>query len=159
MADVVSVAALHEDDETVNANLTIELPGCKYERDDGRPWGGSNMKIKGVDSYIQIVAGDTTHVLSHVQLAQAGVLHDYRGYIAEKKTRDTILTYRLTSSPAGEFRFGVRLYVNQGPSFKNRDNIESIDKDYVVPADLNAGEPIEIRMRIEADGVVVFRYW
>ncbi len=144
-------------EEFAIAETRIELSSCQYRRDTSLG-GQRTIAIHGVDPHIQIVAGDRALRLSHHPLAEAFVVYNHRGEVIEKELRDTTLSHTLACPIDEEFRFDVVVYASPD-RWSWRTTLTPTRKSYRVPANFNNGEPVNVRIRVDRDGTVVFRYW
>ncbi len=147
------------DSGRVTAHIVVELPGCRYRRDPKVVEDRSNITFIGVDPVIRIVAGDTAIGLSHEDLAVTNVAYDHRGYVTSKEIADTSVTIIVGADLKDSFTVRVMVYSNNSNKYINRDHIEPETSTRTVPADFNSGGEINIRVKILADGEVIFRHF
>ena len=133
----------------IKMKVVIKLPGCEYQM------AGDNktMLIKGVDAEIYILTGDTSLVLTHHELA------DYDEKKQELKMTKSEFTYMFEPYLYAELKFNVITFANQKGMMLPHTSAEKSTVHYSFPASLNDGEEINVRILIEEDGDIIFRYW
>jgi len=133
----------------IKMKVVMKLPGCEYEI------AGDNktMLIKGVDAEIHISTGDTSLALTHHELA------DYDEKKQELKMKQSEFTYFFEPYLHSELRFDVISFANQKGMMLPHTSAVKSTVHYNLPASLNDGEEINVRILIEEDGDIIFRYW
>ncbi len=133
----------------IKMRVVMKLPGCEYQI------AGDNktMLIKGVDAEIHISTGDTSLALTHRELADFD--KDKQGGTMKK----TEFTYLFEPYLHSELRFNVISFANQKGMMLPHTSAEKATVHYSFPASLNNGEEINVRILIEEDGDIIFRYW
>lgn len=133
----------------IKMKVVMKLPGCEYQI------AGDNktMLIKGVDAEIHISTGDTSLALTHHELA------DYDEKKQEFKMKKSEFTYLFEPYLYSELRIDVISFANQTEMMLPHTSAEKSTVHYSFPASLNNGEEINVRILIEEDGDIIFRYW
>jgi len=133
----------------IKMKVVMNLPGCEYEI------AGDNktMLIKGVDAEIYISTGDTSLTLTHNELANFD--KDKQGGTMKKSE----FTYLFEPYLHSELRFDVISFANQKGMMLPHTSAEKSIVYYKFPASLNNGGEINVRILIEEDGDIIFRYW
>jgi len=157
--DISQANRAQRDAIRVAIRATIELPGCRYRRDNNSDGKNNNVMIRGIDPLIDILTTDTTIHLSHHQLANFEVIRDGSGRVVAKEMPDTSIVVTLEQYIDSTIIFDLNLFSNPDRGFTNRANIDGTARQYQVPANLNRGEPVEVLLRIDAGGQVTFRYY
>jgi len=165
----------------VTTKVVIVVPGCDYRLNDS-----GALLIKGVDAEINIRTGDTSLMLTHKELADFPATPT-NSIMNEKGADPSTLRLRSGQASAGQARTsaahkpGVRLpkteftyifepYLDAKLQFdintytskkKHQPKVELKPQSYYhnFPASLNSGKTINVRIYIEDDGEIVFRYW
>jgi len=133
----------------IRMKVVMKLPGCEYQI------AGDNktMLIKGVDAEIHISTGDTLLVLTHHELA------DYDDKKQKLKMKKSEFTYLFEPYLYSELKIDVITFANQKGMMLPHTSAEKATVHYSFPASLNDGEEINVRILIEEDGDIIFRYW
>ncbi len=139
----------------VTAKVVIVVPGCEYKIDDS-----GALLIKGVDAEINIRTGDTSLTLTHKELADfpatpATTLETVK---PEARLPKTEFTYIFEPFLDAKLQFDVSTYTSK-KKHQPKDSLTPYTYYHNFPASLNSGKNINVRIYIEDDGVVVFRYW
>ena len=129
--------------------VVMKLPGCEYQI------AGDNktMLIKGVDAEIIISTGDTSLVLTHQELA------DYDEKNQELKMIKSEFTYKFEPYLHSELKFNVITFANEKGMMLPHTSAKKSTAHYNFAASLNDGGEINVRIIIEEDGDIIFRYW
>ena len=139
---------------SVQTKVVIVVPGCKYKWEDGV------YKFKGVDVEIKIEVGDTSLAFNQVELA-----NQFKEWMESANTIPEVLELEKT-----EFTFIFDPYLDARLQFETvsfaskkkfqlKDEITPSTHYQNFPASLNSGKNINVRIYIEDDGEIVFRYW
>jgi hypothetical protein len=133
----------------VSMKVVMELPGCEYEI------AGDNktMLIKGVDAEIRISTGDTSLSLTHLELA------DYSEKKNKLRMQKSELTYLFEPYLHADLKFDVITFANEEKMMLPHTSAKKSTTHRNFPASLNNGEEINVRILIEEDGDIIFRYW
>ncbi len=133
----------------IKMKVVMKLPGCEYQM------AGDNktMLIKGVDAEIYISTGDTSLTLTHNELA------NFDKDKQEGTMKKSEFTYLFEPFLHSELRFDVISFANQKGMMLPHTSAEKSIVHYSFPASLNNGEEINVRILIEEDGDIIFRYW
>ncbi len=133
----------------IKMKVVMKLPGCEYQM------AGDNktMLIKGVDAEIHISTGDTSLVLTHHELAE------YDQNKQKLKMTKSEFTYMFEPYLYAELKFDVITFANEKGMMLPHTSAEKSTVHYSFPASLNDGEEINVRILIEEDGDIIFRYW
>jgi hypothetical protein len=162
LSPFVGVAAA-DDVSLVESRVTvtyqIELPGCQYRRESDDQPEMTNIAIKGTDVLLQLVTPRDTMEYSHRTLALADIKYDHRGFPVKKTLRDTVIVDSLQLLPGDTLTVGLRVFANPKSGFVDRDKLTAEIRSYIIPADFNAGRPIELRLRVLKDGTISIRYY
>jgi len=145
--------------KAVPLDYEIEIPSCFYRRDYDKHPEGTNIAIKGCDVTVRLATGQDTLDFSHNNLSEQDIKFDHRGFPTEKQVKDTLLTGRIDIPSDDSLVVGIRVFANPKPGYVDRDKIDPVIKSYMIPADFNYGEPITLRLKIQPDGTVSFRYF
>jgi len=140
----------------VKTKVVIVVPGCEYKLDDS-----GNLLIKGVDAKINIRTGDTSLTLTHKELAEFPANHSTELGVNEKReTRlpKTEYTYFFDPFLDARLQFETVTYASKR-KYQSPDSIKPSTHYQTFPATLNSGNDINVRIYIEEDGQIVFRYW
>jgi hypothetical protein len=138
----------------VQTKVVIVVPGCEYKLDDS-----GNLLIKGVDAKINIRTGDTSLTLTHKELADfPASVESIEEKKSEAKLPKTEYTYFFEPYLDGRLQFETITRASK-KKFQPLDAIETTTHYQKFPASLNTGKPINVRIYIENDGEIVFRFW
>jgi len=151
--------AAFSEDGLVRVTLTVDVPRCRYRRADKRTQLRSNITFAGVDARVRAIVGDSVVQLSHHNLARHDVEHDRDGSIVEKSTPDTTCSYELSLAWDQTIDIAVVTYCHPGRRFIQRDRVKPVGKSSRIPADFNRGRPIDVRVTIDSNGDIIFKYW
>ena len=140
----------------VQTKVVIVVPGCDYKLDEAT----GLLSIKGVDVEINIRTGDTSLTLTHKELADLGVTlrAPTKAVLIESRLPKTEFTYIFEPYLDSKLQFEISTYTSK-KKYQLKDTITPLSKFHTFPASLNSGKDINVRIYIEDDGVVVFRYW
>lgn len=140
----------------VTAKVVIVVPGCEYKLDET----SGALLIKGVDAEINIRTGDTSLTLTHKELADfpASSSSSLTENKKEKRLPQTEYTYIFEPYMDAKLRFDVTTFTNGRKSIP-RDSAQVQTYYHNLPASLNSGEEVNVRIYIEEDGDILFRYW
>ena len=133
----------------IKMKVVMKLPGCEYQV------AGDNktMLIKGVDAEIFISTGDTSLTLTHNELA------NFDKDKQEGTMKKSEFTYLFEPFLHSDIRFDVISFANQKGMMLPHTSAEKSIVHYSFPASLNNGQEINVRILIEEDGDIIFRYW
>ncbi|MGH8014886.1 MAG: PEGA domain-containing protein [Candidatus Zixiibacteriota bacterium] len=139
----------------VQTRVVIVVPGCEYKLDDS-----GKLLIKGVDAKISIRTGDTSLTLTHKELADfpATPKTPLEATNNEARLPKTEYTYIFEPYLNARLQFETITYASK-KKFQLEDGIKPSTHYQKFPASLNSGKPVNVRIYIEDDGEVVFRYW
>lgn len=153
----------------VQAKVVIVVPGCEYKLDDS-----GKVLIKGVDAIIKIRTADTSVTLTHKELADfpskpdLTVGTDKQGadpleggsaaHKQEAKLPKTEFTYIFDPHLDSPLHFETVTHASK-KKFQAIDEIKPSTHFQKFSAALNSGKPVNVRIYIEDDGEIVFRYW
>ena len=149
----------------VQTKVVIVVPGCEYKLDDS-----GELLIKGVDAEINIKTGDTSLTLTHRELADfpatpATTLMTKKGADETSAAHEsgvrlpkTEFTYIFEPYLDAKLQFETVTYASK-KKHQPRESIRPSIHYQNFPASLNSGKPVNVRIYIEDDGEIVFRYW
>ncbi len=138
----------------VQTKVVIVVPGCEYKLDDS-----GNVLIKGVDAMINIKTGDTSLTLTHQELADfPASVEAMQARNQEAKLPKTEYTYIFDPYLDARLQFETITYASK-KKYQPIDSIKPTTHYQNFPASLNTGKPVNVRIYIEEDGQIVFRYW
>lgn len=122
-------------------------------------WDDSAVGMRGVDPIIRIITPDTVMVISHRRAVELGFARLPQAHDLDVEMR-AMTVNRILSCPRGQgVRFEIELFANQSNKFTTFDQLEPIFKQFRLLTDLNDGGEINVRIIIDAEGEVHFRYW
>lgn len=140
----------------VETKVVIEVPGCEYKLDEAT----GLLSIKGVDAEIIIRTGDSSLTLTLRELADFPNKSDSTIESKNNKSRHPKKEYTYNFQPFldAKLRFEFITFASKKthqPKFEIRPQRYY----HHFPASLNSGKPVNVRILIEEDGEIVFRYW
>ncbi len=122
-------------------------------------WDDSAVGMRGVDPIIRVLTTDTVIIISHRRAVELGFARLPQAHDLDVEM-PAMTVSRVLSCPRGQgVRFEIELFANQSNKFTTFDQLEPVYKRFHVPADLNDGGEINVRIIIGAEGEVHFRYW
>jgi len=133
----------------VLTKVVIVVPGCEYQTDE--PTG--KLLIQGVDAELKISTGDTGIALTHKELAE------HRDNNKELSLPKTELTYFFEPYIDSTVQFDISTFASKKKKHELRESLTPKHKHFHVPASFNSGKEVNVRIFIEDDGDIVFRYW
>jgi hypothetical protein len=138
----------------VRTKVVIVVPGCEYKLDDS-----GNVLIKGVDAKINIRTGDTSLTLTHKELADfPASIEAVEARKQGAKLPKTEYTYIFDPYLDARLQFETVTHASK-KKYQLIDEIKPSTHYQNFPASLNSGKPVNVRIYIEDDGEIVFRYW
>ena len=150
----------------VTTKVVIVVPGCEYKLNDS-----GALLIKGVDAEINIKTGDTSLTLTHKELADfppspATVVMTENGapplsgaaHESEVRLPKTEFTYIFEPYLDAKLQFDISTFTSK-KKYQPKGSLVTQHYYHNFPASLNSGKDINVRIYIEDNGVVVFRYW
>ncbi len=122
-------------------------------------WDDTSVGMRGVDPIIRILTSDTVIVISHRRAVELGFARLPQAHDLDVEMRAMTVS-RVLSCPRGQgVRFEIELFANQSNKFTTFDRLVPIFKQFRLLTDLNDGGEINVRIVIDVDGEVHFRYW
>ncbi len=157
----------------VTTKVVIVVPGCEYKLNDS-----GVLLIKGVDAEICIKTGDTSLMLTHQELADfpatpttiattkegadsstgTGQAWTSAAHEPEVRLPKTEYTYIFEPYLDAKLQFDISTFASK-KKHQPKDGIKPFTYYHNFPASLNSGNDINVRIYIEEDGQIVFRYW
>lgn len=130
-----------------------------YRRSRAPSWDDESMAMRGIDATVSIITGDKVVVVSHRFAVDSTM--SLRPQLADLEVGMPVrLAKRYAQALKGsEVSFEIELFVNQSMKFVGFDSIIPIRKQFRLNTDLNFGEEINVRLRVDTKGEVFFRYW
>lgn len=144
--------------DKVKVSLALILSRCEYSW----KYKGDKIKsfrIKGVDPGISIQYGDQSLKFSHENLELTEIVRDKQGRITSALLLDSNLEYSFETSSSTMIKINTSLLVSVRSKRSKIDDCRHVSKSFTVPAGMNNGAEVNIRLRIEPDGEIVIRYW
>lgn len=140
----------------VKTKVVIVVPGCEYKLDDST----GQIMIKGVDAEIRIRTGDTSLTLTHKELADFPTTSGENMAKLVKLTRlpQTEYTYIFEPYIDAQIKFDANSFTSKN-KFVPKDSAHVHTSYHQLPASLNSGNEINVRINIEAGGGIIVRYW
>ncbi len=132
----------------VTTKVVIVVPGCEYKIDDS-----GVLLIKGVDAEINIRTRDTSLTLtSQSQLSEIQIKGGNTKHVATEST------YIFDPFLDSKLQFDIST-LSSKKKFQSREGLAPRHYYHKLPASLNSGKDINVRILVENDGEIVFRYW
>lgn len=130
-----------------------------YRRSRAPSWDDESMAMRGIDATVSIITGDKVVVVSHRFAVDSAM--SLRPQAADLEVGMPVrLAKRYAQALKGsEVSFEIELFVNQSMKFVGFDSIIPIRKQFRLNTDLNFGQEINVRIRVDTKGEVFFRYW
>ncbi len=130
-----------------------------FQHNRAPAWDDERMAMRGIDATVSIVTEDRVVVVSHRFAVDSTM--SLRPQAADLQVGMPVrLARRYAQPPKGsEVSFDIELFVNQSKKFVGFDSIIPIRKQFRLNTDLNFGEEINVRIRVDTKGEVFFRYW
>ncbi|MDH3891085.1 MAG: hypothetical protein OEV49_08355 [candidate division Zixibacteria bacterium] len=130
-----------------------------YHRNRLPVWDDERISMRGVDAVVSILTEDSVIVVSHRFAVDSTM--SLRPQSADLEVGMPVrLAKRYSQTSKGsEVSFEVELFVNQSMKFAGFANLLPIRKRFRLNTDLNGGDDINVRIRIDTQGEVFFRYW
>lgn len=122
-------------------------------------WDDTATGLRGVDPNIRIITPDTVIVVSHRPAVDLGFARLPMGHDLDFQMPSMVVSRFPMCPEDGVIRFEIEAFVNQSEEFYNFLELEPIYKQFRVPADFNGGADINVRIQIDPDGEIHFRYW
>jgi len=122
-------------------------------------WEDTAVGMRGVDPTVRIITSDGVEVVSRrgtVDTAFARLPQSHDLDVALPVA--TVERYSLCRRDS-KVRYEIELFVNQGRHFTTFFDMETHRRQFYVEADLNEGGDVHVRIIIDPDGEVHFRYW
>ncbi len=122
-------------------------------------WDDTAIGMRGVDPTIRILTADTVMVISHRRAVGLGFARLPQAHDLDVEM-PAMTVSRVLSCPRGtDVRFEIELFANMSMKFTTFDQLLPIFKQFRLLTDLNDGGEINVRIIIDAEGEVHFRYW
>lgn len=159
-AKETNVSSERASSERVRVRVVLLPSRCeyswKYKGDEIK-----SFKIKGVDPLLTIEFGEKTWELTHDDIGLTNIIRDDQGRMTSALLVDSNMEFNFLTTilPTAMIEIDLSLLVSEGSKRSKEDDCRHILKKYSIPAGLNNGGDVNIRLRIEPDGEVIMRYW
>lgn len=130
-----------------------------FHRSRAPKWDDESIAIRGVDAVVSILAEGGVVVVSHRFAVDSTM--SLRPQSSDLEVGMPVrLARRYTQAPKGcEVSFEIELFINRSTKFATFENLLPIRKQFRLNTDLNDGDEINVRIRVDTDGEIFFRYW
>ncbi len=142
----------------VTVHLTLELPACDYRVRESNPRPDSNSSFRGVDNQVRINGLEEVVMITSSTLLKPTQFQDkeLHGLITGG---DTVIVRQLEVPIDSLMKFEFNIFANPVGKFRNRKEVTEILKRHRVAANFNNGRDIHVKVQIQPDGDLIFRYW
>jgi hypothetical protein len=122
-------------------------------------WEDTAVGMRGVDPCVRVITPDSVIEVSRRPTVDSAFARLPQSHDLDVELPRTTITRTLLCRLESKVAFEVESFVNQGKRFKKFNRLNAWHERFHVRADLNGGEDVHVRIIIDPDGVVHFRYW
>lgn len=142
----------------VTVHLTLELPRCDYRVEENNPRPDSTSHFRGVDNQIQIHGLEQAITIASTSFLKPAHFKDkeLQGLITGG---DTTVVRKLEVPIDSLVKFEFNIFPNPVGKFRNRREVTEILKRHRLAANFNNGRDVYVKVQIQPDGDLIFRYW